>query len=81
MVLVVVHPKTVTDKISADFKNIFKEKNVFKVDEAHHIDTAWATLSLVDALLLMMQYAHSQHSNELFKPINSFIIIYLNKIA
>jgi hypothetical protein len=65
-VFVVVHPKTVTDEISVDFKNIFKEENVFQVDEAHHVDTAWATLSIVDALLLMMQYAHSHHSNELF---------------
>jgi hypothetical protein len=65
-VFVVVHPKTLKDKISVDFKAIFKAENVFKVDEAHHVETAWATLSLVDALLLMMQYAHSQHSNKLF---------------
>ena len=30
-VFVVVHPKTVTDKISADFKNIFKEKMCLKL--------------------------------------------------
>jgi hypothetical protein len=65
-VFVVVHPKNVDDNISVDFKAIFKAENVFKVDEAHHVETAWATLSLVDALLLMMQYAHSQHSNKLF---------------
>lgn len=65
-VFVVVHPKNVDDNISVDFKAIFKAENVFKVDEAHHVDTAWATLSIVDALLLMMQYAHSHHSNKLF---------------
>ena len=65
-VFVVVHPKNVGDDISVAFKAIFKAENVFKVDEAHHVETAWATLSLVDALLLMMQYAHSQHSNTLF---------------
>ena len=65
-IFIVVHSKNVGDKISVNFKDIFKDENVFQVNEAHHVETAWATLSIVDALLLMMQYAHSQHSNKLF---------------
>jgi len=62
-VFVVSHPKKLDENITKDFSDIFKPENVYKVDEAHHVPTGWGTLSLVDALLLMMQYAHRRYEN------------------
>ena len=53
-------------EINEEFKKIFNPNNIFIVDENHHLLTAWATKSLSDATLMMMQYAHIQNSENLF---------------
>ena len=59
-VFVVVHPKNFTDDVDS-LRTLFKNEHYFKVDESHHIPTEWSTKSLVDAILLMIQYAHIQY--------------------
>jgi hypothetical protein len=68
---VVLHPLVLDSKINiinsnSIFLSIFNESNIYVVDENHHIPTAWASQSLVDATLLMIQYAHLNNANNLF---------------
>jgi len=65
-IYLVIHPIVQTDIQNAVFLSIFKPDNIYIVDSDHHVPTAWATKSLVDATLLMMQYAHKQNENKLF---------------
>ncbi len=63
---IVIHPISLPYTINEEFKKIFNPDNIFIVDENHHLLTAWATKSLSDATLMMMQYAHIQNSGNLF---------------
>jgi hypothetical protein len=64
---VVIHPKVLENyKINNVFLKIFNPSNIFIVDEEHHLLTGWATRSLTDATLMMMQYAHIQNNNDFF---------------
>jgi hypothetical protein len=63
---IVIHPISLPYKVNEEFKKIFNPDNIFIVDENHHLLTAWATKSLSDATLMMMQYAHIQNSGNLF---------------
>jgi len=68
-VFVVVHPVIFDEEFyekNVSFLSLFKRENVFIVDKSHHVDTMWGTLSLVDAELLMMQYAHRCKKDDLF---------------
>ena len=65
-VYVVIHPMDYANEINSEFKAIFEEDNVYKVDEHHWVPTLWATKSLVDATLLMMQFAHGKNENKLY---------------
>lgn len=57
---VVVHPlnrkQSTLDAISNSFFRQYLGAHLLVCDEAHSVQTAWATRSLVDATLLMMQY-------------------------
>ena len=64
---VVVHPiATENYRIDNNFENIFEQKNIYIVEKDNHVKTLWATRSLSDATLLMMQYAHKKNNNKLF---------------
>jgi hypothetical protein len=63
---IVIHPISLPYEVNEEFKRIFNHNNIFIVDEDHHLLTAWATKSLSDATLMMMQYAHTQNSGNLF---------------
>ena len=63
---IVIHPMSLPYEVNEEFKKIFNPKNIFIVDEDHHLLTAWDTKSLSDATLMMMQYAHLQNSGNLF---------------
>jgi hypothetical protein len=63
---IVIHPISLPYEVNEEFKKIFNQDNIFIVDENHHLLTAWATKSLTDATLMMMQYAHIQNSGNLF---------------
>jgi hypothetical protein len=78
---IVVHPKNIdTFKIKEKFY-----KNISVVDKEHWIETKWATRSISDATLLMMQYAFLKYG-DIFKkyvllspncaPLYNFDIIY-----
>ena len=59
----VVHPMQLANTTITPFwKNLFNN-NILVVDNNHHVGTKWATRSLVDATLLMMQYARSNINN------------------
>jgi hypothetical protein len=64
----VIHPISIDDNYIPDigFVSIFKKENVYVVDNEHHLKTAWATRSLSDATLMMMQYAHKRNNNKMF---------------
>jgi len=57
----VVHPMILEgfiDKINGSFwKTKYDKRELLLVDAVHHVKTAWATKSLTDAQLMMMQYA------------------------
>jgi hypothetical protein len=57
---IVVHPLTIDNFIIPPIWNLF---DIQVVDINHHIGTAWATRSLIDATLLMMQYGRSKFNN------------------
>ncbi len=63
---IVIHPISLPYEVNEEFKKIFNPNNIFIVDKDHHLLTAWATKSLSDATLMMMQYAHIQNSGNLF---------------
>ncbi len=68
---IVVHPLVLESEINIktsnlNFLSIFEQSNVFIVDDKHHIPTSWSSQSLVDATLLMIQYAHKQNGSHLF---------------
>ena len=78
---IVIHPKNIdTFKIKEKFY-----KNISVVDKEHWIETKWATRSISDATLLMMQYAFLKFG-DIFKkyvllspncvPLYNFDIIY-----
>lgn len=78
---IVIHPKNIdTFKIKEKFY-----KNISVVDKEHWIETKWATRSISDATLLMMQYAFLKYG-DIFKkyvllspncvPLYNFDIIY-----
>jgi hypothetical protein len=59
---IVTHPMDLTTRTMCTMKAIcrglgFDNDRFFVVDDDHHVGTKWATRSLVDATLLMMQYA------------------------
>jgi hypothetical protein len=55
---IIVHPyKLNQNTIPLPFQKINNTGNLIITDTNHHISTAWATKSLTDATLLMMQYA------------------------
>jgi len=58
----VVHPKDITNYNTeiiqkCFWKKYYDETKLLLVDEAHHLKTSWASKSLTDAQLMMMQYA------------------------
>ena len=63
----VVHPiNLIKEEKETETKRIattlcINQTNVYIVDDDNHINTSWATRSLSDATLLMMQYATIQH--------------------
>jgi hypothetical protein len=64
---IVVHPIILdTYTINSDFKQIFKQDNIYTVSTNFHLLTEWGTRSLTDATLLMMEYAHLQNNRNLF---------------
>jgi hypothetical protein len=59
----VVHPMRLSNTTVTPFwQNLFSN-NILIVDNDHHVGTKWATRSLVDATILMMQYARSNINN------------------
>lgn len=72
--IIVVHPMNLSTYDNEYFKmnkmwNKLKENNqLLIVDEEHHVQTSWATRSLVDAYLLMIQYALIKKGN-IFKKV------------
>ena len=59
---VVVHPMKLGETTVTQFwRDLIP--NILIVDDNHHVGTKWATRSLVDATLLMMQFARSQIKN------------------
>lgn len=70
---IVIHPLNLEKfKINDRFANIFNKKNIYIVDETHHLLTGWATKSLVYATLLMMQFANINNSGE---PFDKYILL------
>jgi hypothetical protein len=64
---IVIHPLILEENIiNIEFKNIFKEENIFIVSKEYHLSTEWATRSLSDATLLMAEYAHLYTENLLY---------------
>ena len=59
----IVHPMRLSNTTVTPFwQNLFSN-NILIVDNDHHVGTKWATRSLVDATILMMQYARSNINN------------------
>ena len=63
----VIHPIILTNfVIDTNFKQIFNPENIYIVNEEHHMLTEWATRSISDSTLIMMEYAHLANNHELF---------------
>ena len=64
---VVIHPiKLENYSINEEFASIFNPRNIYIVNELHHIKTGWGTHSLTEATLLMMQYANELNNYNFF---------------
>jgi len=64
---IIVHPIDITNY---NIPTIWNEFDVNIVDIDHHVGTKWATRSLVDATLLMMQYGRIK-----FKNIKKYVLL------
>jgi len=64
--IMVTHPINLPYEIKGYWKNY--TDNIIIVDDDHHVKTKWATRSLIDATLLMIQYSIIKYGN-VFKKI------------
>jgi hypothetical protein len=81
----IVHPKDLPYEIPSIWQSKFRSNQLLIVNEDHHLKTSWATKSLSDAQLMMMQYALATKGN-IFKkyvllsandaPLYNFHVIY-----
>jgi hypothetical protein len=70
---IVIHPIHLSIfQINDRFAKLFNKEQIYIVDESHHILTGWATKSLVNATLLMMQFANIKNNNI---PFDKYILL------